>query len=512
MKKSKYSPCSNMKEIVDFAAEQFGEKDAFCWKNKKEICSKTYQELKADSENFSNVLHELGLTEKNIAVIGMTSYEWIISFFGIVNSASTAVPLDVQLPAAEACELLNRAHVSCLVYDPIRADIIAQAKKLCPDIKHYICMQKEKSDEESYAWQELMEKYKGSYVCEIDNEKLCLVMFTSGTTGKSKGVMLTHLNFADNACCFTSDINNGVALSVLPIHHAYCLTMDILKTLYEGATICINDSLMHIGKNLQTFQPTHMLLVPMILEGLYKKMRALEGKMSKEEIAHAVFGPNLKIIYSGGAYLSQEYIDNMKEYGITVLQGYGMTECSPVISSNSLNECKANSVGKLIPNCEAKTVEEEIWVKGSSVMMGYLDMPEETKETLVEDGWLRTGDLGYIDKDGFVFITGRKKNLIIMANGENISPEEIENVLGLEDLIKEIIVSGVDNGLAAEIFPDYEFASMKGIEDIPGELQKLIDIYNKDMPQYKKLTKLMIRKEEFEKTPSKKIKRKPVQV
>lgn len=507
MKKSKYSPYSNMKEIIDFAAEKFGDRDAFRWKNKKEICSKTYQELKTDSENFANVLNELGLTEKTVAVIGLTSYEWIISFFGIVNSASIAVPLDVQLPAAEACDLLNRAHVSCLVYDSIRADIPATAKKLCPNVKYYICMQKEKSDEEAQSWHELMETYKGSYSCEIDNEKLCLVMFTSGTTGKSKGVMLTHLNFTDNSCCFVSDIENGVALSVLPIHHAYCLTMDILKTLYEGATICINDSLMHIGKNLQTFQPTHMLLVPMILEGLYKKMRALEGKMPKEEIAKAVFGPNLRIIYSGGAYLSQEYIDNMKEYGISVLQGYGMTECSPVISSNSLAACKANSVGKLIPNCEGKIVEEEIWVKGSSVMMGYLDMPQETSETLTEDGWLRTGDLGYIDEDGFVFITGRKKNLIIMANGENISPEEIENVLGLEDLIKEIIVSGIDNGLAAEIFPDYEYAEAKGIEDIAGELQKLIDNYNKDMPQFRKLTKLVVRKEEFEKTPSKKIKR-----
>lgn len=145
-------------------------------------------------------------------------------------------------------------------------------------------------------------------------------------------------------------------------------------------------------------------------------------------------------------------------------------------------------------------------------MMGYLDMPQETSETLTEDGWLRTGDLGYIDEDGFVFITGRKKNLIIMANGENISPEEIENVLGLEDLIKEIIVSGIDNGLAAEIFPDYEYAEAKGIEDIAGELQKLIDNYNKDMPQFRKLTKLVVRKEEFEKTPSKKIKRKPIQV
>ena len=379
MRKSEYSEFSNMKEIVDVAAERYGEKDAFRWKVKKEIFSKTYADLKKDSETISNVLNEFGLVGKHIALIGTTTYDWVISFFGIVNSASVAVPLDVQLPAADICELLNRAHVSCFIYDNIRADIAAEAKKQCPNITHYICMQKETSDDEAYALHEVMAKYPGSYECEIDNEKLCTIMFTSGTTGKSKGVMLTHLNFSDNATCFESDVREGVALSVLPIHHAYCLTMDILKTLYSGATICINDSLMHIGKNLQTFQPTHMLVVPMILEGLYKKMAAAAEKMSKEEAAKLVFGGNLKFIYSGGAYLRQEFIDGMDEFGITVLQGYGMTECSPVISTNKSDNRKAESVGQLIPNCEAKTVDGELWVRGSSVMMGYLDMPKETR-------------------------------------------------------------------------------------------------------------------------------------
>lgn len=511
MKKSEYSQCSNMRDIIDIAAKKYGEKDAFQWKAKKEIQSKKYRELKEDSENVSRVLYELGMIGKNIAVLGATSYEWVISFFGIVNSGSVAVPLDAQLPAAEICDLLNRAHVSCFIFDSIRKDAAEQAKKLCPEIKYFICMQKEENSKDNL--HDLMEQYLGSFRCtEIDNEKLCTIIFTSGTTGKSKGVMLTHLNFADNATCFESDVKeNGVALSILPIHHAYCLSMDILKTLYSGATICINDSLMHIGKNLQLFQPTHILVVPMILEGLFKKLQAIAEKMPKEEAVKAVFGANLKFIYSGGAYLRQEYVDEMKKYGITVLQGYGMTECSPVISTNGVEEHKADSVGKLIPNCEAKVVEEEIWVKGSSVMIGYLDMPEETKETLV-DGWLRTGDIGYVDEDGFIFITGRKKNLIIMANGENISPEEIENVLGISDLVKEIIVSGQDNNLIAEIFPDYDYAKAQEISNISEELQKLIDDYNIDKPQYRKVTKLIVRTEEFEKTPSKKIKRQPAQV
>lgn len=509
MKKSEYSQCSSMKDMVNAAAEKFGTKDAFRWRVKKDVYAKKYSEFKQDTENISNVLDALGLVGGHIGLTGVTSYEWVASYFGIVNSGSVAVPLDVQLPAADLCELLNRAHTSCFIFDPIRKDVAEAAKKLCPEIKYLICMRKE----EGYlSLPELMEQHPGSFDVEIDNEKLCTIMFTSGTTGKSKGVMLTHLNLVDNATCFESDVKDeGVALSVLPIHHAYCLSMDILKTLYTGATICINDSLMHLGKNLAFFQPTHILLVPMILEGLCKKLAMAAEKLPKEEAAKMIFGPRMKYIYSGGAYLREEYVEKLAEYGITVLQGYGMTECSPVISTNTVDARKKDSVGKLIPNCEAKIVDEEIWVKGSSVMMGYLDMPKETSETL-EDGWLKTGDIGYVDEDGFIFITGRKKNLIIMANGENISPEEIENVLGCDDLVKEIIVSGQDNMLIAEIFPDAEYAQMKGIADIPGELQRQIDVYNQDLPQYKKIVKLIVRDEEFEKTPSKKIKRKAAQI
>ena len=228
--------------------------------------------------------------------------------------------------------------------------------------------------------------------------------------------------------------------------------------------------------------------------------------MPKKMVAKAAFGGNLKTICSGGAYLDPEYIDRFADYGITILQGYGMTECSPVISTNLAWDNKKGSVGKLLPNCEAKVVDDELWVRGSSVMMGYYKMPEETAETL-EDGWLKTGDLGYVDEDRFVYISGRKKNLIILANGENVSPEEIENELCQKDLVKEILVREKERVIEAEIFPDYEYAKKKHIRDIKENLQQIIDAFNEKMPVYKRIHSLIVREKEFEKTTAKKIKR-----
>ena len=311
----------------------------------------------------------------------------------------------------------------------------------------------------------------------------------------------------DNAVCLDMKIPAGtVTMTLLPINHVYCLTMDIIKGIYIGVTSCINDSIMHVQKNLKLFKPDMVLLVPLVIESIYAKLKAAGGIMPKKMVAKAAFGGNLKTICSGGAYLDPEYIDRFEEYGITILQGYGMTECSPVISTNLAWESKKGSVGKLMPNCEAKIVDEEIWVRGSSVMLGYYKMPEETAETL-KDGWLKTGDLGYVDEDNFVYITGRKKNLIILANGENVSPEEIENQFSRFELVKEILVREKDTLIEAEIFPDYEYAKKKHVKDIQAKLQEMIDEYNKDVPVYKRIHSLIVRETEFDKTTAKKIKR-----
>ncbi len=497
-----------MKEIIDFTAKTYGDATAFCYKSGKELEEKSYNQLKADTESFSNVLKSLDVIGEHIAVIGTTSYEWVTTYFGTVNSGSVIVPVDVLLPVDDLCELLDRADVSVLVFDEIRLDLAKVVKEKCPKIKYVISMFDKEDKDGFLSFPKLLEANKGEFSTEIDKSKMCCILYTSGTTGKSKGVMLSHQNLSDNATCFDMKIPAGtVTMSVLPIHHVYCFTMDILKALHLGAKICINDSIMRVSKNMKLFKPDMILLVPLVIESIYAKLVASGGVLPKKLVAKSAFGGNLKTIVSGGAYLNPELIEKFRAYGITILQGYGMTECSPVISSNLTWQSKDTSVGKLIPNCEAKIVEDEIWVKGSSVMLGYYKMPQETAETL-EDGWLKTGDLGYIDEDNFVYITGRKKNLIILANGENVSPEEIENAIAPSPLIKEIIVKEKETQIHAEIFPDLEYVAKKKVKNIEEALQKVIDDYNSDKPMYKRVVSFAVRDTEFEKTPSKKIKRK----
>ncbi len=506
---------STMREIIVKSKEAFGERDAFRYKVKskdaegnkvQEIGKKSYNQLADDSERFSKVLIQLEEQHKHVAIIGATSYEWVVSYFGTVNSGSVVVPLDANLPAEDVCELLNRADVTTFVFDKSKEKIALAAKENCPAIKHYIAMHEGSKLEGALSFWQLVGAQEPGMDYEPLPDDLATIMFTSGTTGKSKGVMLTHRNLAENATCFEVGYEPGtVLMSVLPIHHAYCLCMDILKALSVGAIICINDSLLRVAKNIKLFEPNVILMVPLMIETLAKKLEEvawLPGPIVKAK----VFGKQFHTVYSGGAYLNPAYIDRFKKYGIRILQGYGMTECSPVISTNVQHATKAGTVGKLIDNCEAKIVDEEIWVKGSSVMQGYYKMPEETAQAL-EDGWLKTGDLGYVDEEGYLVLTGRKKNLIITPNGENVSPEEIENKLSNDRLVQEVIVREAEGVIEAEIFPDYEYAAKKKIKDIEAKLQEIIDDYNKDAPMYKRIFKLKVRDVEFEKNTTKKIKR-----
>ncbi len=497
-----------LRDVIRHSASAYGSQTAFRYKTgKKELEDKTYENVNQDSMAVSRMLEDKGMLGKHVALIGATSYPWVVSYFGITNSGSVAVPIDAQLPASAICELLNRADVEMLIYDEIRADVIPEVQKQCPQIRTIISMQAAESTTDILSFSELISSHQGTFEREIDPDSLCTILFTSGTTGKSKGVMLSHRNLTDNAASVEIDIPAGtVSMTLLPINHVYCLTMDIIKGLYIGMVICINDSIMRVQKNLKLFKPEIVLLVPMVIESIYAKLKDVSPLIPKKAAAHAAFGGNLRIICSGGAYLDPEYVDRFKEYGITILQGYGMTECSPVISSNLEHDNRRGSVGKLLSNCQAKVVDDEIWVKGSSVMMGYYKMPEETAEAL-EDGWLKTGDLGYVDEDNFVYITGRKKNLIILANGENVSPEELENQLSRNDLVKEILVREKERVIEAEIYPDYEYAKKKRIKDIQGQLQAIIDEFNKDMPPYKRIHSLIVRETEFDKTTAKKIKR-----
>ncbi len=498
---------STIRDILVSAEKQFGPEDAVRYKIKKNtIESKSYTQLKQDSESFSRALEALGERGSHVAVTGATSYPWLVTYLGTVGCGSVAVPLDVSLPAEELCELVDRADVTVLVLDEIRKDVAAIVKDRCPKLKHLVSMQKETSDEEMLSFWQLLKENEGAYEYEADPDSLCTIMFTSGTTGKSKGVMLTQRNLAENATCLDMKIPpRTVILSVLPIHHAYCLSMDILKGISLGSVICINDSLLRVAKNIKLFQPNMILMVPLMIETMAKKLEEVSG-LPPKLVKWQVFGKQFHTICSGGAYLPPAMIDLFNRYGITILQGYGMTECSPVISTTVSWNIRRESVGQLVPNCEAKTVDEELWVRGSSVMMGYYKMPEETAQTL-EDGWLKTGDLGYVDEDGFVYLTGRKKNLIITKNGENVSPEELENKIGEHRLVQEILVREKEGVIEAEIFPDYDYIKKKHVKDVRAALQEIIDEYNQGAPAYKKVYSLKVRDTEFEKNTSRKIKR-----
>ena len=508
---------STIRELLVRAAEAYGPQDAVRYKAKREksggkketvVEAKTYTQLREDSERFSAALAKLDEQSSHIAIVGDNSYAWLVSYFGTVNSGSVAVPLDANLPAEELCELIDRADVTVLVYDRARAAMAQMAVEKCPKLKYRIATDPAAEDlpERTFAFADLIGEQQPGFSHSPAPEDLATIMFTSGTTGKSKGVMLTHRNLAENATALDMGFEPGIVLlSVLPIHHAYCLSMDILKGTSVGAVICINDSLLRVLKNIKLFEPNIILMVPLMIETFAKKLEETDW-IPAPLVKAKVFGKQFHTICSGGAYLNPDYLKRFEKYGITILQGYGMTECAPVISNNSPNDKKDGSIGKCIPNCQVKVVDEELWVKGTSVMQGYYKMPEETAETLV-DGWLRTGDLGYVDEDGFLFLTGRKKNLIITPNGENVSPEELENKIGAARLVQEILVREKDGVIEAEVFPDQEYASKKKIKDVGAEVQKIIDEYNEKAPLYKRVVSLKLRDTEFEKNTTKKIKR-----
>jgi len=510
---------STIRELLVRAAQQYADQDAIRYKAKREkgggkketvVEAKTYRELREDSERFSAALEGLGEQGSHIAIVGDSSYAWIVSYYGTVNSGSVAVPLDANLPAEELCELIDRSDATVLVYDQARAETAKMAEERCAKLKYRIATGQ--TDDEGaipdgvISFEKLLGEQEPGFSYSPAPEDLATIMFTSGTTGKSKGVMLTHRNLAENATAQDMGFEPGmVLLTVLPIHHAYCLSMDILKGTSIGAVICINDSLLRVLKNIKLFEPNIILMVPLMIETFAKKLEETDW-LPASVIKAKVFGKQLHTICSGGAYLNPDYLKRFEKYGITILQGYGMTECAPVISTNSPQDKKAGSIGKCMPNCQVKVVDEELWVKGTSVMQGYYKMPEETAETLV-DGWLRTGDLGYVDEDGFLFLTGRKKNLIITPNGENVSPEELENKIGSARLVQEILVREKDGVIEAEIFPDLEYAAKKKIRDVKAKLQEIIDDYNEKAPLYKRVVSLRVRDTEFEKNTTKKIKR-----
>ena len=475
------------------------------WLVKKEVKEHSYDELAAGVTGIKKGFAAEGFSHTHIALIGLSSANWIEAYMSVVTSNNAAVPLDSGLPAEDIIDLVYRSDSEGVFLDEKFAALAPKIREACPNVRK-IWMLSGKAVDGTETVDDLKAAGQGYDEPEPPAEDdVSMIVYTSGTTGKSKGVMLTQSNLYSNIEAVLYDEDPGlVFLSVLPVHHCFCLVMDWLNGFWMGSVLCINDNLMHMIRNIGIFQPDVMLMVPLMLETIYKRLKSLGDGVPPKALAQKVFGPKLNRIFTGGAHLDPYYIDEFEKYGISIYEGYGMSECSPVITTNREGNCKKGSIGKPLSNVEVKFEDGEILVRGTSVMKGYYKMEDETAETL-KDGWLHTGDKGYMDEDGFIFINGRVKNLIILSNGENISPEEIEGKLALNDMIGEIIVTGEDNLLTARIYPEQELAVNMSEEEVTAALQKILDAYNKTQPTYKQLSRLVVRKNPFFKNASRKI-------
>lgn len=492
---------ATLKELLRNAAGRFGEEPFIRELDGKAFRNTSFAKLCADCEAVGAWLEADFPADLHAAVIGATSAAYLTAWFGIQFCAGVSVPLDNANSAEKIADEINRSDSTLVFLDDRHAGELDTFRTLCPQVTQYVHLL-HPADGMLYLG-DILAQYAGKMSTRTPKpEALSAILFTSGTTGKSKGVMLRHSNLIDNATCEPDAGYHGQKrLTVLPIHHVFCFTCDILVSMWYGRTVCINDSLMHITRNLKKFEPDDATFVPMISASILRRMEQLaEKNPDRIAIGKSVFGANFKVIYSGGAYLSPEITAGFKRFGIDISQGYGMTECAPRICTGVPHSPYPESVGRVVPGCEIKIVDGEIRVKSPSVMMGYYNNPEETAAALTDDGFLCTGDLGY-EKDGWLYITGRKKNLIILANGENVSPEEIENQFAFFRPIKEIVVYEHQQAITAEIYPDPEYVS----DNIQAEIQAKIDSVNDTFPPAKRIVRVIYRDTEFEKTASKKI-------
>ncbi len=559
----------NIKDMLESSASIYKDRAAFL---SKKTLNDPYQEISynqffTDVNAFGTALISFGYKGRNIVVIGENRYEWSVSYLAVLNGTGIVVPLDKELPANEISNLINRSEAACVIFSPTIADKILPIVGEVPTVKQFICMEKPETGELKdidlpggfLNFYDILDKGRAlvesgdkSFIdAQIDSEALCTLLFTSGTTDKSKCVMLSHRNLTVNLmamCSMLLIVPNDIFLSILPIHHTYECTCGFLCPIYRGSTIAYCDGLRHIPKNMVESKATMVLGVPLVFEMFYKRIWAAieqKGLAKKVRLAininsitkkvgmdlsrklfkdiHNNFGGNVKMFISGAAGIDPLIAKGFNDLGIKLVQGYGLTECSPIVALNRDCDFKYDAVGLPLPGLEVKIFEKspdgigEIIVKGGNVMMGYLGNPEANSSVL-KDGWFYTGDLGFIDKDGFVHISGRKKNVIITKNGKNVYPEELEELLQRSDYVKEAVVIGVDSDTDADtvitaiIVPDYEkfdegFPGTVSPELISDTMQDLIKDVNSRMTLYKYIRDFKIREEEFDKTTTKKIKR-----
>ncbi len=555
-----HRPIRDLKDMINTSAVLYADRNAFLVKNAPggNYVPIKFSRLKTDIDELGTAFMDLGLTGKKVAVIGENRYEWVVTYLAVVNGVGVIVPLDRELPAQEVHNLLERSGVSAIVYSSKVGSVVEEAIQGVESIEFIISMDAPDHMENRFSLKKLqragkrllLEEKRYFLDAEIDREAMCSLLFTSGTTGLAKGVMLSHKNITANVCNMSKYVDvtdNRTGLSVLPMHHTYELTCHVFTCIYQGCCVAICEGLKYIVKNMAEAQATVMLGVPLIFESMHKKVwkqAEASGKADKMRAAiqlsktlgkfnikstkklfksvHQAMGGHMQMFISGAAAIDPVVIEDFNAMGITMFQGYGMTENAPIIAVNKDRYCKAASVGLPMPGTEVRIIDPdengvgEIICKGDSVMIGYYNNPEETAKVLV-DGWLHTGDYGYFDKDGFLYISGRKKNVIVTKNGKNIFPEEVEFYLDKSEYIKEVVVWGLedektgDTIVQAEIFPDYPAIEVKfgrvSEDELKRMLKKEIDEINEHMPLYKRVKRFEIREEEFEKTTTKKIKR-----
>ncbi len=493
----------SIRELVNSAAATYGDKDYLRYLENGEVKSVTFNQFRNDAEAIgawtASKNKELDKRVR-IAMLSPNNAIYAKLILGVMCGGGISVPMDPQITHEALCNCLNRAEVDMIIYDKgiklDREDILGKCKTVKEMFYTDDCF-------------DIIEKFSGqNYTYKVDEKECAIIIFTSGTTGVEKGVMLSHANLIDTT--FNAEFDARVQISVLPIHHAFGLKADFLTALGIGSTTCFHNGMDKLGEALGAFEPTNLNMVPMIANALYTKIVLISQQTGKsmEECKTLVLGRNIKQIITGGAHLPSELVDKYHAIGIFIAQGYGMTECSPSISAPRMDRPdKAHSSGLLVKGCETRIVDGEIQVKSPSVMMGYVNAPELTKEIITEDGWLRTGDIGYVDDERYIYITGRKKNLIILSNGENVAPEQLENFLLDHQLVEECLVYGEGNQVVAEIYPNDKYAKLHGITDILGEIEKIVDDVNSKVTSYKKIMKHLVRKVPFRKTSSNKIAR-----
>lgn len=551
LKAYEVEPFSSLKDMMYKAVARTPDKVLFKFKEKKEIKEITFTEFLEAVNSLGTALCDLGISGTHIAMLGANSYKWLNVYLTALLSDNVFVPIDKELPFDDIVNVLNQSDSTVLFYDKKYEKNIKENIERLPDIKYFIGLDRTEAENNFLVFDELVKsgrellKNGKTEFTELENDvkKLKMIVYTSGTTGMSKGVMLSEHNLM--SCVYWGLRRSTIfttCLSVLPYNHTYEAVAGILVAIYKNITICINESLKAILKNLQLYKPDYIYLVPAFTELFYKKIWAgIEEKGKTKLIKNAIkvsnalrkvgidlrrklfaeiheqFGGNLREIVCGGAPIRPEVGKFFNDIGIILLNGYGISECSPLVSVNPFYFNDSATVGFPLECVEVEIAEKdedgigEICVKGDIVMMGYYKQPELTSEVLSEDGWFKTGDYGMISKYGQLIITGRKKNLIVLDNGKNIFPEEIEEYIQSIPYVKEVVVYGVKNKdgiedrIAAEVFLDAD--EIKAFENVSEKLKADATERMSALPSYKRISQFVIRDTEFEKTTTNKIKR-----